>query len=192
MLRIAITPTDILPDEPARITMILDHGWDYVHLRHPDASLRDIKNVIEKIPQRLHRRIRLHGHFELLNEFNLGGIHLNSRCPSPPELYKGSISRTCHSLAEVEEWMPKVEYMTLSPIFDSLSKAGYKKGFNHEQLASLPSGKVVALGGVEPSKIKELRQYPFVGFAMLGYLFDGGSIESLKAKLQLLDEAQYL
>ena len=102
------------------------------------------------------------------------------------------ISRTCHTLAEVEEWMPKVEYMTLSPIFDSLSKAGYKKGFNHDQLASLPSGKVVALGGVEPSKLKELRQYPFVGFAMLGYLFDGGSIESLKAKLQLLDEAQYL
>ncbi len=189
MLRIAITPPEISDDEAKRITVILNHGWDYVHLRHPEASVRDIKNVIQDISPRLHSRLRLHGHFELLNEFNLGGIHLNSRCPEAPRLYSGPVSRTCHTVEEVRRHAGNVDFVTLSPIFDSVSKQGYKAAFTTEELDSIPEGKVVALGGITPERFDELSKYPFAGFAMLGYIFDGGTLDNLSKKLQKIDTA---
>lgn len=189
MLKIAITPPEISDDEAKRIAVILNHGWDYVHLRHPDASIRYIKNIIEDISPRLHSRLRLHGHFELLNEFNLGGIHLNSRCPKAPRLYRGPVSRTCHTVEEVYRHAGDVDYATLSPIFDSVSKHGYKAAFTPDELHGIPKDKVVALGGIIPERFDELSKYPFYGFAMLGYIFDGGTLENLTAKLHNVDEA---
>ena len=127
MLKIAITPEEISYDEARRVMTILDNGWDMVHLRHPGATIRDVRHIIERIPQRLHRKLRLHGHFSLVNEFNLGGLHLNSRCPNPPANYSGPLSRSCHTPDEVATSANtgRYDYVTLCPVFDSLSKAGY-------------------------------------------------------------------
>ena len=188
MLKIAITPPDPFTDEARQIAMILDRGWDFVHLRHLGASTRDIKSIIESVPQRLHDRLKLHSHFDLLNEFNLGGIHLNSRCPQPPPLYRGPRSRSCHSVKEAAETASDFDYVTLSPIFDSISKHGYRGDFSHEELMSIPVGKVVALGGITPERIAEISKYPFAGFAMLGYIFDGNDMDSLAQKLDIVDK----
>lgn len=182
-VRIAVTPFDTFHDEPLWIRAILEAGWDYVHLRHPAASLRDVKSIIDDIPPRFHGRLRLHGHFELLNEFNLGGIHLNSRCPFAPPLYNGAASRTCHSVQEVIDNSDFFDYMTLSPVFPSLSKPGYSASFTDDELSRLPHGKVIALGGVTPLTVKSLSPYPFKGYAALGYLFQAASIADLKVRL---------
>lgn len=191
MLKIAITPPDILDDEPRRIAMILDHGWDFVHLRHPSHTTSEVKSIIEALHPHLHKRLKLHGHFELLHEFNLGGIHLNSRCPETPARYNGAVSRTCHSINEVRVWADRVEYVTLSPIFDSISKIGYQSRLHREELKTLPEGKVVALGGITPERLGDIAGLPFVGFAMLGHLFDGNDLETLSAKLDDIDRLQY-
>lgn len=171
MTRIAITPPDIREDEPRRIMAILDAGWDKVHLRHPSATLTEMRRLIEAIPQRMHGRLRLHGHFKLLNEFNLGGIQLNIRCPVPPANYTGRYSRSCHAVEETRT-ATECDYVTLSPIFDSISKHGYRGNFRQEDFAALPAGKVIALGGITPDNITIVRQYPFDGYAVLGYLFN--------------------
>jgi len=171
MIRIAITPEVETDSESRVITRLLDtDGFDIVHLRHPGASLRDIKRIIEDIPQRLHSRLRLHGHFELTYEFNLGGIHLNRRCPEPPAHYSGAMSRSCHSIEELYRY-PECDYLTLSPIFDSISKPGYRAAFTPEQLRSIPPGRVIALGGITPERVAALADYPFAGYAMLGHIF---------------------
>ena len=187
-LRIAVTPPDALENEPIWIKVILEAGWDYVHLRHPGATLREMKAIIESLPPVYHSRLRLHGHFELLNEFNLGGIHLNSRCPDAPARYNGSVSRTCHTIEEVQEYKDYFDYMTLSPIFPSVSKPGYSGSFAAEELASLPEGKVVALGGVTPLRMPELALLPFKGYAVLGYLAGAKSIEDLRLRLGLFND----
>lgn len=182
-LRIAITPAEPFQDEALWIKTILEAGWDYVHLRHPSATLRDVKAVIERVPTRLHSRLRLHGHFELLNEFNLGGIHLNSRCPEAPPMYRGAVSRTCHTVEEVETYKDRHDYLTLSPIFPSISKPGYSAEFTDSQLLALPEGKVVALGGITLERLPELSAYPFKGYAVLGYLFGAQSLDDLHSRL---------
>ena len=72
--KIAFTTPEITGCEPQMIAAVLDAGWDMVHIRHPEASLTEIKSIIEALPQKYHSRLRLHGHFVLAAEFNLGGI----------------------------------------------------------------------------------------------------------------------
>jgi len=174
MMRIAITPPRIISDEAAMITFVLDRGWDMVHIRHPKDTLQDIRHIIESIPQRLHSKLRIHGHFDLVNEFNIGGLHLNKRCPVPPARYTGPLSRSCHSIKEVIN-SDNCDYVFLSPVFDSISKSGYKSPFTNAELNRLnqinrPS--VIALGGITPANVSELSRYNFHGFAVLGSLMD--------------------
>ena len=187
MLKIAITPPVIHPSESSMISAILDGGWDFVHLRHPDASLRDMRNLIEQIPQRHYTRLKLHGHFDLLSDFNLGGIHLNRRCPAPPPFFNGKLSRSCHSTLEVLSCASQYSYVTLSPIFPRISKPGYTAEFTHEELAGLPEGKVIALGGITPDNITRLQRYPFAGFAVLGYLWASPDEATLLCRLKEFD-----
>lgn len=188
MLRIAITPPELRQDEAAMISTILDAGWDYVHLRHPAASAREVKRIIEEIPQKYHSRLRLHGHFGLVYEFNLGGLHLNSRCPEPPAGYIGPCSRSCHSVKELTEY-PQCDYLTLSPIFDSVSKPGYSAAFTAAQLRGLPQDiRVIALGGVTPAVTEWIASQPFAGYAVLGYLWNAVSLSELKSKLKEFEQ----
>ncbi len=178
MIKVAITPHNIIEKEARYISIILDYNWDYVHLRHPDASLNEIKHIIEQIPQRLHNRIKLHGHFELCNEFNLGGLHLNHRCSVVPSNYTGNISKSCHSIDEVNNQSSIYDYVTLSPIFDSISKNGYKSSFDKKQLLSIETSNVLAMGGITSQNINLLNEYNFAGFAVLGYLFNDQTNEA--------------
>ncbi|MDE5650851.1 MAG: thiamine phosphate synthase [Duncaniella sp.] len=192
MIRIAITPEGIDErNEASDVAAILRSGWDRVHLRHPGASRRDMINLLESIPQTYHNRLVLHGHFDLMNEFNLGGLHLNHRCPEPPALYHGALSKSCHTINEVMEASEsgKFGYVTLSPIFDSISKSGYKSRFSAKEL-SLLSGitalPVIALGGIDLSRLETIRLYGFDGFAMLGALPWGDTHEMERITKQII------
>lgn len=168
---IVITAPETVENEAEKITALFDAGVDFVHIRKPEASVREVKNLIEDIPYRYRNRLRLHGHFQLLDEFNLAGAHLNSRCPYAPATAM-TVSRSCHSeeeLAEIEDY----EYVTLSPIFDSISKEGYKKRFDDNSLERIAKkGKIVALGGVTPDKLNFLKEKGFYGAALLGYIWN--------------------
>ncbi|MCM1522709.1 MAG: thiamine phosphate synthase [Muribaculaceae bacterium] len=160
---IAITPPVPLPNEGARITNLLLHGFDRVHLRHPDESEGTIEEIILGIPTCLRDRISIHDRFELAQRYGLGGVHLNHRNPLPPEGWKGTISHSCHSIEEVVDSLG-LDYVTLSPVFDSISKPGYKA----VSFGPLPTGiPVIALGGVTPDKIPVLKQLGYSGAAML-------------------------
>lgn len=168
---IAITAENPVPEEAKKIVFLLRSGFFRVHLRHPAASRREMRDLIEAIPLELHKRILLHGHFDLAADFNLGGLHLNQRCPVPPPFYRGGLSRSCHSIKEVEA-SEGMDYVTLSPVFDSISKKGYRSAFSADDLSSLSSLNipVIALGGVNFNNITELGKYNFSGAAMLGTL----------------------
>ena len=185
--RIAFTPVEIADHEAEMIVRVLDADWDMVHLRHPAASLADMRRLIEAIPQRYHSRLRLHGHFALASEFNLGGLHLNSRCPMPPAFYTGPLSRTCHTVDDVIA-SRGYDYVTLSPIFPSISKPGYGECTNFtasdlEQIDKMRHTSVIALGGVTPATLPQLAMMPFQGFATLGYLLGCGNPALLPERL---------
>lgn len=168
---IVITSPDEIKCEAQKIEKLLCHCADCVHIRKPDWSLRQVKTLVEEIPVELRSRLRLHGHFELLNEFNLAGAHINSRCTTAPTTAL-SVSKSCHSLEELAD-TAHYKYVTLSPIFDSISKTGYNSKFDLKALKefNMPDN-VVALGGVTPEKLPILNSVGFMGAALLGYIWN--------------------
>ena len=171
-LRIAITPVIPTEHEGHLIVRLLEDGlYNTIHIRHPEASMRDMITIIEDVPQRWHEALHIHGHFDLVNEYNLGGLHLNRRCPTPPAGYHGVLSASCHNIVEIGRCQDAgLNYVTLSPVFNSISKPGYKGAFSDEDLQALDQFtiKIVALGGVTHDNIQKLKPYNFSGYAMLG------------------------
>ena len=191
MKLIALTPELEHPDEIMFITSILDSGFDYVHIRKPGFSIKQMREYIMAIPAQYYNRLKIHNHFELANEFNLAGIHLNMHCNTIPANCENLMkSRSCHSKDELTD-TAQYEYVFLSPIFDSISKNGYKSRFSYGNLLEIfknnnLQGKIIALGGVMPFHLKQLHQLGFAGAAFLGYLFNSNTIESLSKKLETI------
>lgn len=161
--------------EADSIASLLDSGTvNLMHLRKPDWHISELRNLISLVPERLHSRLKIHDHFQLLREFNLGGVHLNSRNPEAPASARAS-SKSIHSLDELMACKPQCyDYVTLSPIFDSISKPGYNSPFPKDLLLLRPflEGRtVIALGGVTEERIPLLKEAGFAGCAMLGSLW---------------------
>lgn len=170
---IVITLPYFFPNEVAQIKGYFRNGLEILHLRKPEAYVEEIVALIEQIPSEYHPRIVLHDHHELAIRYGLKGIHLNSRNPSPPEGFKGDISRSCHTLEEIQRYKSTCNYLFLSPVFDSISKSGYRSAFTYEQLIQaseegIIDEKVIALGGVTLQHLNQLIELGFGGGAMMG------------------------
>ncbi len=172
-MTIVITLPDFFDGEAEQIVQLLHSSIDLIHIRKPKSSIQELERLIQEIPSKYYSRLVLHDHPELAMKYHLHGIHLNSRNPLPPEGWQGSVSKSCHSLEEVKEWKEECDYVSLSPIFDSISKKGYHAAFSDEVLKKakadrLIDKKVMALGGVTFNKIDEVLRMGFGGGMILG------------------------
>lgn len=188
-------------DNEARLiaSMLLDGRVDRMHIRKPGATAGDVAALISQIPAELHSRLSLHYHHELADKFPAIRLHLNACNPYLPANYdfaKRGFSRSCHSLEELAgnsnragnhtgnqpgghistDPEPEADYQFLSPIFDCISKHGYRAAFSPEKLheaarLGIINNRVIALGGVTPEKFEILREIGFGGAAMLGCLW---------------------
>lgn len=170
---IVITEPQFIHNEAAIIARLLRWGADLVHIRKPEAAAKDVESLIKAIPTELHNRLVLHDCFELSAYFALHGLHLNRRNSALPDGFQGSVSRSCHTLEEVERHKPMCDYVFLSPIFNSISKQGYASTFAPQTLLEakeqgIIDEKVFALGGITADKIEETKRYGFGGAALLG------------------------
>lgn len=171
---IILTSPDFFPGETDLINALLREGLSCLHVRKPNANKEAFIHFIEQIPKEYRDRITTHDFFELAGPLELGGIHLNRRNTHPPQNYRGRISCSCHSLTEVEERKRQgYTYVFLSPIFDSISKTGYKAAIPFQQLADarlrgIIDRRVIALGGMEEKRWKEVSTLGFGGMALLG------------------------
>ncbi len=181
-LKIAITKPDFYDGEAAFIRSLFESGFDIVHLRKPcvctdaiDCVRTDIRRLLNELNAEERRKIIIHDFPEFYEEYSLKGIHINKNVTEYPSGYKGFRTRSCHSLEEVKMYKDDFDYLFLSPIFDSISKQGYKSAFTEEVLRAasregIIDEKVVALGGVTFDKIPYLKELHFGGAAMMGGL----------------------
>ncbi len=171
---IVFTLPNFFEGEAEAITTMFQSGLLRLHLRKPDSTAEECRLLLRALPSVYHKRIVIHDHFELLNEFDLCGIHLNSRNPKAPEGWKGHVSVSCHSIEELEEKKKEnFSYLSLSPIFDSISKSGYCSAFTPEELhearaKGIIDERVMALGGICHDNAEEALSYGFGGVMVLG------------------------
>ncbi|MDR1884528.1 MAG: thiamine phosphate synthase [Prevotella sp.] len=175
MKLIVVTSENIFEGEADLLNRLFERGMDVLHLRKPSASEDEIRKLLLQTDRKFHDRIVLHDRFALTGSFCLKGVHLNSRHPVRPQTPVSSLSRSCHSLGELVD-IAGFDYVFLSPIFDSISKAGYTQAFTEEELLEAKAGelindKVIALGGVHIENIPVAKGYGFGGVAVSGALW---------------------
>lgn len=171
---IVITLPQFFDGEAERITAMFQSGLQRLHLRKPDSDEAAYARLLQNIPSCYHPRIVLHDHFSLAEQFAVGGVHLNRRNPLPPTGWKGMVSTSCHSIDELRQRRTAgFGYLSLSPIFDSISKEGYNAAYSREELIKAREDgtidkRVMALGGVCHDNLDEALSYGFGGVMVLG------------------------
>lgn len=181
---IVITLPHFWEKEADAITLMFQSGLERLHLRKPESKPEEVRKLLQAIPACYHSRIVIHEHFCLLKEFNLHGVHLNSRNPDAPQDWKGHISTSCHSISELAKKGTEgyrfadgstrnYDYLSLSPIFNSISKQGYNAAFSEDELVKakaegIINERTVALGGICADNIKQALGYGFGGTMILG------------------------
>lgn len=189
---IVITSPGFLQGEADFIDRLFGHGLDRLHLRKPGAEIGECRRLLDGISREWLPQIVVHDNFGLCREYGLGGVHLNGRNPMAPPNHEGSVSRSCHSLEEISRYKGECDYLTLSPIFNSISKQGYMAAFGPGQLAAardsgLIDSRVMALGGVTLENIPRVKELGFGGVAILGDVWQrmaDGSVDEYLASLR--------
>ena len=159
---IVISNPENIPNEHQLIESLFEEGLEYFHLRKPTFSNKEMEEFIKQIPEKHHNRVVLH-----------------AKIPS------------FHSLKEIEEYQGKYNYALLSPIFDSISKIGYKSNFDLQEVKSFLQRRrnIIALGGVDEDKIETVRELGFAGVALLGAIWQSENpIEKFKRILRSCSE----
>lgn len=189
MKLIVITKENFFADEPIWINQLMSHCTNemILHIRKPLATEADVEALLQQIDSIHYSRIVLHDHFSLAPKYQLLGVHLNQRnknIDANGNYWKYChISRSCHSIEEIEMYKSQCNYLTLSPIFDSISKQGYHAAFSYEELKlAAESGtidhKVIALGGICSSNVDIVSELGFGGIALLGTIWNQPNIEA--------------
>ncbi len=176
---IGITPSKNVFREHERISNLINTKQvTYFHIRKPDFTESQMRDYLSKFDMAVRPYLSLHDYHHLALEMNIGGVHLNARNPHIADNLKTKrLSASCHSIDEVTKCKNNIDYCFLSPIFDSISKCGYKSKFSLPELnqafkENILDSKVVALGGVNYNNISTLEKIGFSSFAMLGNLWN--------------------
>lgn len=174
---IIITPENSVWEEGIFINALFNTGLNLLHIRKRGYNITELRNLISSISDDFHPRIVIHNHYELLQDFNLKGIHLPEKLRETATNSQGRIiSTSYHNPEDIKSESNCFEYAFLSPIFPSISKQGYQSSLNIQQIKSFLAHPVpfpiIALGGITGSNIMQVHNMGFSGAACLGYIWE--------------------
>lgn len=177
-MKLAImTKSTFFVEEDKIIASLFDEGMDNLHLFKPGSSPMYSERLLTLLQEDYYRKIIVHDHYYLKQEYDLGGIHIDDPKASVPEGYKGKYSRTCTDLADLKEMKKKSNYVFLKNIFDCIEFKDEKSSFSISQLEQaaahgLIDKKVYALGGMSLENIKIAKDLGFGGVVICGDLWN--------------------
>lgn len=181
---IVISSPEKVANEVGIINTLFEQGLETLHLRKPGYSKAAVEDLIKVIEPKFRPHIVLHQHYTLAIEYQLRGIHFTGQFIKnsftkiddwyqKAKRYAMTVSSSKHYLEELQALEVAYDYVFLSPIFDSISKEGYRSNF--VDLKNVSSHKkdsqLVALGGVILDKLAKVKQMGFDGAAVLGAIW---------------------
>lgn len=179
-------PTNI-SNEHTLLNTLFDEGLAYFHLRKPNFTQNEMEEYLQQLPSIYLNKVVLHSHNELVEKYNLKGMHKTATTISRV-LETKYVSTSFHSLNEIRNYNDEYEYIFLSPVFNSISKEGYKSNFSKSDLKNFFQststcyhtsqnefrtswGEVIALGGINQRNAEEALDMGFSGIAVLGAIW---------------------
>lgn len=186
---IVIAPENDIKNEISILHQIFEEGLEYYHLRKPSKNYEEHTNYLNQIDSKYHNRIIVHYFHELINDFNLRGIHFQEQkrqdaLENGREYFlnlnmKGkTMSSSFHEPEVLEACDIEFDYHLLSPIFSSISKRGYEgRGFD----VSTIDKTIVGMGGINEDTIEATLKLGFKGIGVLGGVWNAEKpVESFK------------
>ncbi|MDY3528830.1 thiamine phosphate synthase [Riemerella anatipestifer] len=173
---IVITPEKEVPNEVDLLCKMAEFPV-VLHIRKPTFDKNKMQRWLQQFNENQHRKMMLHQHHELIEHFDLKGIHLKEIHRKEADNldkikhYKAirkTLSASFHSQEEAES-RSLYDYVLLSPVFNSISKSNYEgKSFQLHQ----PLVPVIALGGITKETMLLTPKMGFSGVAVLGSLWN--------------------
>ena len=191
-MKLAImTKSTFFVEEDKILSSLFDEGLDDLHLFKPGSSPMYSERLLTLLPEDYYRKITVHDHFYLKQEYDLVGIHLDNPTDNLPDGYKGKFSRTCTDLSQLKEMKKKSQYVFLKNIFDCIEFKEEKSSFSLQQLElaagnGLIDKKVYALGGMSLENIKIAKALGFGGVVICGDLWNRFDIHNEKDYKELI------
>ncbi len=194
---IVITHPEMLPGEAGIINQLFAHGLARLHVRKPESTEPELRTLLKQIDPQFGGRIALHQQHQLASDFGITGLHftetnrLAQREETLEELKNNGfiISTSIHKPADVEKLSHCFDYAFFGPVFDSISKKNYgavlTDGFQLERF-NFP-GKLIALGGIDGTKLDLAASLGFDGVAVLGAIW--GETANAVAEFRVLASA---
>ena len=173
---VLIAPEKDVSNEIEILHQLFQKGLQYYHFRKPDKSYEEHCTYLNQIDNQYHNRIVVHYFHELINEYNLKGIHFQEQkrrdhIDNPGHYFKKlnmygkTISSSFHEPEELECCEFEFDYHLLSPVFSSISKEGHEgRGFDVNHIDKL----IVGMGGIDLETIPETFKLGFKGVGILG------------------------
>lgn len=209
MKLILVSDPGKIEGEHELVNEVLELGLDYFHLRKPDYTKKEIEAFLRRINPKYIKKVMLHSHHMLVGKYNIGGFHFpksflqNEDHIKLLELIKNArkrrlrIGTSVHSLQDAAN-LKGFNYYFLSPVFDSISKEGYKTKFDYEVLREfindISSNKdqpeAIALGGIDENNIAKIKDFGFSGVALLGAIWKDFKVENFNYSVEKFREIQ--
>lgn len=200
---ILISDPGKIAGEQALVNALFEEGLEYFHLRKPGFTASDVEKYLKLIDPKFLKRIIIHSHYKIAEKYNIGGFHFPAHFlndidkKSYDEILNTARNRrlrtgtSIHTIVEAKH-AKKLDYMFISPVFDSISKEGYKsviqpgafKKFLLEKATMKGYPEVIALGGVDEVHIPLLKDMGFDGLAILGAIWKDFSKDKMQLKVE--------
>ncbi|WP_299160667.1 thiamine phosphate synthase [uncultured Tenacibaculum sp.] len=186
---VLIAPEKDIENEIKILHQLFEEGLEYYHLRKPYKNYEEHVKFLNEIDIQYHDRIITHYFHELINEFNLKGIHFQEQkrrdaLENGNQYFIGlnmlgkTMSSSFHESEELAVCDIEFDYHLLSPVFSSISKKGYEgRGFDVNDIDKT----IVGMGGINTTTIKEILELGFQGIGVLGGVWNSENpVESFK------------
>jgi thiamine-phosphate pyrophosphorylase len=173
---VLIAPEIDIPNEIDILHQLFQQGLAYYHLRKPFKDYQEHCNYLNQIDTKYHNRIVVHLFHELINAYDLKGVHFQEQkridhIDNPGQYFKSldmygkTISSSFHDPEVLEDCEFEFDYHLLSPVFSSISKEGYEgKGFDVNQSDKL----IVGMGGITDKTLQQTLKLGYKGIGVLG------------------------
>jgi thiamine-phosphate pyrophosphorylase len=197
MKLIIMTKATFFVEEDKILTTLFEEGLENLHLYKPESEPIYSERLLTLLSDDYYKRITVHDHFYLREEYGLRGIHLNNATDELPIGYRGNVSRTCHSTSELKEAKKNSNYVFLKTIFDSQSNPKDKQTLTEEELRDasrkgLIDKHVYAMGGITLENIRQIRDLGFGGVVICGNLWNRFNIHQEQDYKELISHFQKL
>ena len=165
-----------IKDEALIIEQLFEAELEIFHVRKPDYSVSEMEIFLKGIHKDHHSKLALHQHHELAESFGIKRLHYTEEkrreMNKLPKYSDFILSTSIHAKEEYATVNGNFEYCFFSPVFDSISKPDLKSSINDKfKIPLFRKTQLLALGGIDISKIDEVKKMGFDGVAVLGIIW---------------------